>query len=619
MLEVAPPPPVKPPSKEEVKAQKKRDHQLLNLLKIQIQPVMDQIQKAYKKFRNPVIPQAHIQYLYDELDPTFVRADLPQDRPFELGQDKEGIKGLVDKVNNKFYYNLETTTIEERLSNGFYARPKDFLADIKSLAKDSRTAGDKERTLKANELVANAEVDLAMIEANPVFADCEGLYQRQLQRSKDREAKARKRAAEEVRFDDIVRSDLPTETQETGPLGLGEPIPGNRLHDLTTPSGAAGSNGLSNGSDHRQSNGEDVQMGGTDEANTQKTSQANSMHHPYASGRSNVTGGTTQVSQHSAFQELPPGVSPKDMINDASTTTSGDKKTSQGWSTQATNGIHSSPPVLPRPNSQSQVLDTQDALNTQPSSSQVPSSQPESQRSSGERKEHSSEEWAHSQAHALSRGVLHQQPYGSQTPSSGSQSQPPVPAFNAPATAPPKMPRGILKDPSTTHPNSLNTTTAQAAGQAASNPPSGLANILNSPLTSPVPDTAHQAYLSTQVFIDNLSRHMTEATSGMSVEQLEQVYREMMVRVWETKGDWNRDWVSNQLIECMDDCVRDIEGMQRVQSASQNSGEPGTQESQGQGQGQSLGVGLLRSPGWRQRSHGLEAVFGYDRVEEEQL
>jgi len=178
VLEIAPPPPPKEPTKEEIKAQKKRDHQLLNMLKVAIQPIMDQIQRKYRKFRTPVIPQSQIQYLFDELDPNFVRPDIPQFRPFELDTDKDGVPGLRETASGKFFYNLETTTIEERLSNGFYARPKDFVADIRTLAKDAKHIGDKERTLKANELLANVEVDLGAIEANPVFADCENVYQR---------------------------------------------------------------------------------------------------------------------------------------------------------------------------------------------------------------------------------------------------------------------------------------------------------------------------------------------------------------------------------------------------------------------------------------------------------
>ena len=169
---------------------------------------MDQINRKYRKFRTPVIPQNLIQYLYDEMDPDFVRPDIPQFRPFELDTDKDGVRGLRETSSGKFFYNLETTTIEERLSNGFYARPKDFLADIRSLAKDAKHIGDKDRTLRANELLANVEVDIAAIEMQPAFADCENVYVRQLQRTKEKRREDKKRATTGLGFDSIVRSNI---------------------------------------------------------------------------------------------------------------------------------------------------------------------------------------------------------------------------------------------------------------------------------------------------------------------------------------------------------------------------------------------------------------------------
>jgi ATPase family AAA domain-containing protein 2 len=541
VLEIAPPPPPKPPTKEEIKALKKRDHQLLNMLKVAIQPIMDQIQRKYKKFRTPVIPQTQIQYLYDELDPNFVRPDIPQFRPFELDTDKDGVKGLRETASGKFFYNLETTTIEERLSNGFYARPQDFVADIRSLAKDSKHIGDKERTLKANELLANVEVDLAAIEANPVYADCENVYQRQLQRAKEREEKHKKRAADSAVFDSIVRSDLAesglnSEQPSSGPLTLGEPIPGRLPISLATPFRASSglSNGYSadtehlhghNGNSVPSRSGEDVQMGGTDESGSQPMQPPQ---HQSMSGPSNLSNlGTrpnTQVSQRSAFQEIPHDTSPRDLINDASTTTSG-KKTSDGWSTQATNGIshqNSSSPVE-RPGQDSELPDTQ--RNTQTDTS--------------------SEEWAHSQAHGLARGNLRQS-YPSQTPSSGSQpsQNPAVPSFNAP----PRMP-------------------------APKSRPAGLANLLND---SPVEPTSSQASSQKDLimdgyFVDDLLKRLVEGSSGCSIEQLEQINRELMETLWRLRGEYNRNQVASALVAVFNETITDIEEMQRVLQASQPS------------------------------------------------
>ncbi|KAK2808692.1 hypothetical protein FQN49_008695, partial [Arthroderma sp. PD_2] len=166
-LELAPPPPAKPPpppTKEELKAQKRKDRQTLNLMKIRIQPIMDQIRK-YKRFRSGVVDEAHIRYLYDDDNPNVVTSDVPVQerstfRPYEKDTDKAGVPGLREVASGKFYYNLDIVTIEKRLSNGYYKRPKDFLADIKRLAKDAKQLGEPDRQLKANELLANVEVDI---------------------------------------------------------------------------------------------------------------------------------------------------------------------------------------------------------------------------------------------------------------------------------------------------------------------------------------------------------------------------------------------------------------------------------------------------------------------------
>ena len=184
-LRPAPPDPEKGPAlptKEEQKTQKKRDKLVLNMLKIRLQPIMDQIRTRHRKFRNGVIEESQIRYLYDEADPGTVVSDLPHDmratgtfRPFEIGKDAHGVPGLIEQANGRFFYNLDSVTIEKRLSNGYYKRPKDFLADIKRLAKDAKTIGDEDRLLKANELMANVEVDISTIEVQePALAkECE--------------------------------------------------------------------------------------------------------------------------------------------------------------------------------------------------------------------------------------------------------------------------------------------------------------------------------------------------------------------------------------------------------------------------------------------------------------
>lgn len=548
-LEIAPPPAPKPPTKEEIKAQKKRDHQLLNLLKVQIQPIMDQINRKYRKFRTPVIPQSQIQYLYDEMDPDFVRPDIPQFRPFELDTDKDGVKGLRETSSGKFFYNLETTTIEERLSNGFYARPKDFLADIRSLAKDSKHIGDKDRTLRANELLANVEVDIATIEAQPAFADCENVYARQLQRTKEKEEKIKKKMASGLVFDPIVRSDIVTsdlnsDLRSSGPLTLGETIPSGRPTSLVPPFNSSSlSNGTTAEPEHSspqngtavpsREDGEDVHMGGTDDRAQHKT--PNQQWPPMPAGQSNIsnhgTGANTQISQRSGFQELSHGTSPSALINDASTTTSG-KKTSELWSTQATNGVsgQSSSPVE-KVWHDSQIPDTQ--------------RDPDSQLGTNPADTSSDEPWLHSQVHGLARGS-NVQSFPSQTPSSGgsySQNNPSVPRFDAP----PRQGLTVKK-------------------------PAAMANILNdSPVEPASQISSEKDVVIDEFFLRDLLKRLTEGSSGCSIEQLEQINRELMATLWEYRGEYNRNRVAAKLIEVFNETILDIEEMQKVLQASQPS------------------------------------------------
>lgn len=541
VLPIAPPPPPRVPSKEEIKAIKKKDHMVLNLMKTMIQPIMDQLKKnKYRRFRNAVLPLSSIQYLLDEQDPNYVRADIvgPQ-RPYELDKDKEGVMGLRETATGKFFYNLEIVTIEERLSNGFYARPKDFLADIVTLAKDAKNIGDKDRLIQANELVANVEVDIAGIEADPRLADVENVYQRQLQRAKAKAEKQKKREQADAAHHALVTSDIVTSDiiqpnssttgTSSGPVILGELIPGRRGplvagfnlssslsngdHRLSDPL----SGGLSNGSLEHFSNGtDDVHMGGTDDAHIPPQARPDSqgMLPPTQSwGRvtSKLSTGIFTHSQTSAFQELPHDTSPTALINDASTTTSGKKtspsnRTSDGVSSQATNG---------KPGSQYSPL----------GDSQLPDTQRASQDEA-----HSSDEqqWAHSQAHGIARGYLLPQIH-SQTPSSGSQpySQPPrPPLFDAPSRP-----------------------GAKSSSQ----------------------ESSQKDLIMDEAFINGLLDTFVEKSSGCSVEQLEQINRELMDTLWHERGNYNRTSVATTVMKAFNEVIRDIEEMQRVLQASQDS------------------------------------------------
>ena len=72
-------------------------------------------------------------------------------------------------------------------------------------------------------------------------------------------------------------------------------------------------------------------------------------------------------------------------------------------------------------------------------------------------------------------------------------------------------------------------------------------------------------------WLDDLLNRLTEGSSGCSVEQLEQINRELMEFLWQKRGEYNRTLVGFELTNVFNTTIRDIEEMQKVLKASQES------------------------------------------------
>lgn len=583
-LPVAPPPPPRALTKDEIQAQRKMDLYHLNLLKMRLQPIMDQINRKYRKFRHPVIPFNTVQYLFDEQNPNFVRPDLPEGeaRPYEIAQDKEGTFGLRETATDKFFYNLETNTIEERLANGYYARPNDFYKDINRLFLDSRNIGDRDRALKANELRTNVVVDIQDIETNLANQGIrfEEIYQRQLQRAKEAEQKALKQKAMQDVVD-IVQSDIPGDgdSESLGPVGFGillsrdartaarfQPIlspPSNGHGDMTE------SRQLTNGTpiSSRHPRGEDIQMGGMD-GDTQPLSFIGSdMVSPlqWPIPRNGPVGDSTRatagtaLSQRSAFTSVPPGVSPSALRNDASTTKTSDPSTdrSNNWSTQHTNGIGANP------DENSQLLDTQSQTGHQ-------SGHSGHNQGSGISSERG--DWLHSQADAIARGLLPSR-FGTHPGVSGSIGSPSSSQPNNLSSSPRKSGAAAPLN------NILNDDFAATAVPSSNASSSGLSNVVHTPATGSAVGSSSSnsqnarggaSTTSSQQPVIHAGRLiefldiLADRTAGCSIEQLEQIYRELMDEIWKTRHEWNRMAVLSTLVSVFNDTIGDIESVQGV-------------------------------------------------------
>nr|OQO16684.1 hypothetical protein B0A51_17982 [Rachicladosporium sp. CCFEE 5018] len=508
------------PSKADVKAQKKKDRQTLNALKLLIQPVMDQIRMKQKKFRTGVVDDSHIIYLYDEDDPMVLTTDLNEeqhaqqalDRPFEKSLDEKGVQGLRETQTGKFYYNLNTVVIEQRLSNGYYKRPRDYLGDIKRLAKDAKTIGDADRTLRANELLANVEVDMASIEQQyPALIEaCNAVYEREQERAREQARKNFEAAQGGAEVPRIIPNVPPegaskTTTETSGPVMLGQEIPGPRQLFPVTPSRLSGPSPVSNawsttnGHSHA-TNGSTVPSRMPPHEDSEMLDQGSPASYlppqhrvpdPNNPASQNLSQ-QPQLSQKSARTHLAQNSQPSQYANSASTTTSGQKTSDRSnrssgpfsVNTQLSNGAPRS-------------ADHPDYSTLAPASggSQLPDTQ----------EEHFS---------------------GSQL-SQASQEMPP------PATAPPKA--------------------------------SAIHGFLNEQPAPPQPQL-----ILDEPTLANLHAELVKRSSGLSVEQLEQVYACLMGVLWRTRGEWNRDRVCREVTEGFNGIVAEIMACQRVGGASQD-------------------------------------------------
>ena len=530
------------PSKADLKAQKRKDRQTLNLLKLQIQGVMDQLKLKYKKFRTPVVEDRDIAYLYDEQNPQVLTTDLSEEqrqqqlmyRPFELEKDDKGITGLREVATGKFYYNIEIVTIEKRLSNGYYKRPKDFLADIKRLAKDAKMSGDQDRTLKANEMLANVEVDMTTLEQTQpaLIAECEAVYERDQERERVRLAKVREaeRMGQQV---PVIMPNVPppdaskTTTETTGPVVLGQEIPGVRppLFPMT-PSrlyGPPGTNSnpwsTTNGSHpSHHTNGSTVPSRPREDSemlDSPELYEPGTQSYPQGVAGSPDLNPNTQgeYTQRSAHTRVAQGSQVENYRNSASTTTSGQKTSDKSnrssgpysLGTQMSNGLHEhTSQQHPESLAGSQLPDTQEQ---------------------------------HFESQVALGDVANSQ---SQSSQSQSQAMPPPP----------------------TH-------TPAAAGGRRTSDINAVLNEPANPTTAATSASAPPRVIVEATLLANFHRELVDRSSGLSVEQLEQVNAGMMEAVWRGRGNWNRNAVLREVMEAFNETVKDIEAVQAVLGPSQ--------------------------------------------------
>lgn len=156
---------------EDLKSFEKQDMQLRNTLKIKLSGLMDLLKPRYKKFKKPIIDDIHLLHFFEP---------LPLDAPTPLYV-KDGDMILETTTGRKFY-NIDLDTIEERLWNGYYLQPKEFMKDIEMIYKDCITSNDRDRIIKASEMFSNTQVHIEEMSVPEFIDQCKSLKRRELKR-----------------------------------------------------------------------------------------------------------------------------------------------------------------------------------------------------------------------------------------------------------------------------------------------------------------------------------------------------------------------------------------------------------------------------------------------------
>ena len=494
--------------KEQDKKQRKADRHALNMLKLAIQPVMDELKKKYRRFFNPVIDPSKLEYLFADQDPNVLTSDLTEEqrqqqmeeRPYVIDKDRRGVGGFRDVATGKFYYNLDLLTIEVRLSNGYYKRYKDFYADILRLAKDASQFSDAQRTIQSNEMVTNVEVDMSQFETRNMALDQElaALFVREQNRQKEKETKAAAEGEPSMAAPANVPGPSMTTTETTGPIVLGAPVPGRPFFPPVTP---ARRPALSNGdTSSRQTNGstvpsrpfdEDIHMTDSEGAAFGALNSSKDAFIPSAAAHTSVAP-PHQHSQRSALEKMAPGSQIDDYHNSASTTTSGLNHSSHNQSNR-TSG-HSNHPLGNTQSSNgtdSRYFPNISSAGALAGGSQIPDTQPNSDQASAD----------------------------------------------------------VRIGDSVTQPNTTHHT-------------SNIASLLNDPSTKQPELRLKEESL--RLF----HQELVDKTSGMSVEQLEQIMSILMNAVWRCRGEWDKDVVVKHVLGAFNEGAKDIEKMQYVMENS---------------------------------------------------
>ncbi|EPS40028.1 hypothetical protein H072_6175 [Dactylellina haptotyla CBS 200.50] len=186
-LPIAPPPPPKAVSKEELRNQKQVDKYFIHQLKVRLMPIIEMLKQKYKQFKRPFIPPQRLEQL-NVLPPDeeTVLSDIRPEPDVRMVKDEDGVDMILDVTKNKKFYNLDLEVIEERVFNGYYVKPSQFVEDVNYIIIDCQASGERAAILAGSEMRSNVEILIFDMEKEQpsLLAEWHGVWNRAQDRIK---------------------------------------------------------------------------------------------------------------------------------------------------------------------------------------------------------------------------------------------------------------------------------------------------------------------------------------------------------------------------------------------------------------------------------------------------
>lgn len=136
---------------------------------------------------------------------------------------------IRDVTSNKKFYNTDLDVVNDRLWNGYYLTPDQFVYDIQCIVHDSKTWPDRDRANRAEEMLVNVQTYVSEVFDETLILECQRMAEREFERQKvlqaEKEAKRKKRAEraeEKARLAAAAAAAAPEQVEQGTPTKMVE-------------------------------------------------------------------------------------------------------------------------------------------------------------------------------------------------------------------------------------------------------------------------------------------------------------------------------------------------------------------------------------------------------------